>query len=118
MDQNSADQSGHLSDGYHTFDELYAHRFELFFSLCREICSNPRYQCGQKSEVWRSTKHSDGGGYPGWFLLGIGKAKGEQITYHIPMARWGECGFAQTLDIAPDWDGHTSDDVLKRLALL
>lgn len=71
----------------------------------------------RRIKVWRSKNHSDGepafGGT--WFILGIGKEKGEQMTYHLPIDRWDECKFADTLDKAPEFDEHTSDDVLERL---
>jgi hypothetical protein len=104
-----------ISDGSHTFDELYEHRFALWMVLCREFASNPAHQHGPRSEVWRSRLHSDGSQYDGWFLLGIGKNPGEQITYHLPNEKWGCCEFAQTLERAPEFDGHTSADVLDRL---
>ena len=105
-----------ISDGYHTFGELYQHRIELFIALCRELVKNPEYQSGQKSEIWRSTKHSDGSIWDNWFIMGIGKENGEQITYHLPMEYWKKTSFAQTLELAPTFDGHTSDDVLLRIS--
>lgn len=36
--------------------------------------------------------------------------------YHLPMSEWDNCKWANTLENAPEWDGHTSADVLKRLA--
>ena len=107
--------NGDISDGSHTFDELYEHRFALWIVFCREVASNPEYVLGPKSKVWRSRLHSDGSHYDGWFLLGIGKNPGEQITYHLPNDKWGCCEFAQTLDNAPQFDGHTSADVIDRL---
>jgi hypothetical protein len=105
-----------MSDGYHTFDELYEHRIRLFISLCRTISKDPQYQTGQKSKIWCSILHSDGTSFEGWFILGIGKEKGKQITYHIPTRFRNEvCEFAQVLNKAPEYDGHTGDDVLKRL---
>jgi hypothetical protein len=107
------------SDGYHTFKELYEHRILLFIALCRILRNDPQYQTGQKSEIWCSVLHSDGTKYDDWFILGIGKEKGEQITYHLPARFWNEvCEFAFVLDKAPEWDGHTSEDVLKRLSTI
>lgn len=109
------------SDGYHTFDELYDHRITLYIALCKAFYEDPQYQVGPKSEVWRSKFHSDGElcfGTGTQFVLGIGKEKGKQITYHIPIDRWDETDFAQTLEKAPEWDGHISDDVLNRLKSL
>ena len=107
-----------ISDGYHTFDELYKHRAILFITLCKELESNPSYQEGQKSNVWKSKKHSDNTDFKGWFIMGIGKEKGEQITYHLPNEYWDKVNFAQELDKSPEFDGHTSNDVLTRLLKL
>lgn len=104
-----------LSDGYHTFGELYQHRVALFIALCRELQANPAYQTGQKSFVWRSRLHSDGSSFDGWFVMGIGALPGEQITYHLPLDSWGSTDFADTLDRAPAFDGHSPSDVLERL---
>lgn len=114
-----------VSDGYHTFDELYDHRITLFIILCKTFLRNQEYQsyiggvAGVfKSLVWRSKLHSDGSVFDGWFVLGIGKEKGKQITYHLPNDRWDETSFAETLEKAPEWDGHTSQDVITRLKAL
>lgn len=124
LDLKSIEGVVEISDGYHTFDELYDHRTTLYIALCRNIQGNlyygdarnhmPEKIAGDK-KVWRSFIHSDGSKYDGWFILGIGRNKGEQISYHVPLSRWGETEFAQTLEKAPKFDGHTSDDVLARL---
>lgn len=99
--------TGETSDGYHTFNELYEHRSALFLTLCVEIYD--------RAYVWRSRLHSDGSAIDGWFVLGIGVAPGEQITYHLPLSRWDDASFADELPQAPPFDGHTSADVLQRL---
>lgn len=104
------------SDGYHTFEELYDHRIELFIALCR-VC-NYRLEKDhfiEQFQVWRSKKHHDGSSYDGWFIMGINTDEGDQITYHLPMSRWEDTEFAETLDNAPEWDGHTPADVIQRL---
>ena len=111
------DEEMDASDGYHTFTELYEHRVVLFIALCRFIHSITTDQ-GHILDVWRSKLHSDGSSYDGWFVLGIGRKKGEQITYHLPMSKWNETSFAQTRKKAFRFDGHTSFDVLKRLKSL
>jgi len=108
------------SDGYHTFDELYAHRIELFITLCR-LCRRQELKIGEFPDqpfVWRSKNHSDGTIFEGWFIMGIGSFEGQQITYHLPLERWEETNFAQTLEKSPDYDGHTSAQVLERLKTL
>lgn len=106
-----------ISDGYHTFGELYEHRHVLFIALCRKVWEHEFTNNGG-SPAWRSKKHSDGSEWQGWFLLGLNKEVGKQITYHLPISKWEECNFAETLDQAPEFDGHTSADVLERLKSL
>ena len=110
--QKPITETGTISDGYHTFDELYDHRITLFIALARMFSRSGEFP------VWRSHLHSDGGTFEGWFVLGIFKEKGDQITYHLPLSRWNETEFAEDLRRAPEWDGHTSADVLARLRKL
>lgn len=103
---------GETSDGYHTFNELYEHRATLFIALCSEI--DARTSTGEY--VWRSRLHSDGTMFDGWFVMGIGRKPGEQITYHLPMRMWADTDWLGHEDQrAPEFDGHTSQDVLARL---
>lgn len=100
-------------DGYHTFDELYDHRITLYIALCKMMS---KHASGGDSYVWYSLLHSDGSSIPGWFVLGINDNKTQQITYHLPIERLSEVSsFACECDKAPEYDGHTSDDVLLRL---
>lgn len=99
-------ETGQISDGYHTFDELYEHRCVLFLAL---MASNPKL-------AWIAASHSDGSMHEGWFVAGIHLPNGD-ITYHMPIALWP---LAQDLKIeamlkAPSFDGHTSSDVVARL---
>jgi len=96
-----------ISDGYHTFGELYEHKITLFIALCKQLYG--------EGIVWRSKLHSDGSSFEGRFILGMNQTKGRQITYHLPLEKWEETDFAQTLKKAPEFDGHTSEDVLKRI---
>lgn len=108
-----------ISDGYHTFGELYEHRITVFIALCAQLSSLPGdYRAPLHSQVWRSKLHSDGSNFDGWFVLGVGKEKGHQITYHLPMGKWHDTEFAEDLERAPEFDGHTSADVLTRLKSL
>lgn len=100
-------KTGDISDGYHTFDELYNHRCHLFVALMR---SNPAIS-------WRANNHDDGSNYPSWFVAGMHLPTGD-ISYHLPQWMWTMLdgkGIATT-NKAPKWDGHTAEDVIKRLA--
>jgi hypothetical protein len=117
MIKESGADTNLISDGYHTFGELYDHRIQLFIRTCwleSFIADN----AAEDNPVWKSKFHSDGSTWPGWFVLGINKEPGKQITYHLPMSYWDECSVAETLDQAPEFDGHTSADVLQRLKYL
>lgn len=99
---------GEVSDGYHTFDELYDHRCVLFITICTLI----------SGWAYKSRKHHDGSSFDGWFIVGVylpqlnGSAL--QITYHLPDKYWDLAKF-QEQEFADEWDGHTSNDVLNRL---
>jgi len=112
------EESMDANDGYHTFTELYEHRITLFIALCKLLnrkTSSPIFEGMDVFPVWRSKLHSDGSAFEGWFILGINKEQGRQMTYHLPLSKWGETGFAETLERAPEYDGHSSNDVLERL---
>lgn len=105
-----------INDGFHTIGELYSHRIVLFIALCKELYTNPEYQYGQKSQIWKSLSYSTGESLEdGWFLMGIGNKEGEQITYHLPSYYWEKTNFAEILYKAPKFDGHKPNDVLKRI---
>lgn len=97
-----------INDGYHTFHELYSHRFALFAALCSIY----------RADSWRSLRHSDGTEVEGYFIAGLFTKAGTQITYHIPMKHWDLFDFAQTWEFAPIFDGHTSSDVILRIRAL
>ena len=108
---------GDVTDGYHSFNELYEHRYALWIALCRVVQCDPGYPCGtgESGDVYRSWKHGDGSSYEGYFILMLVLPTGKQLSYHIPAKYWDKCSFALTVDKAPDWDGHTSYDVIERL---
>lgn len=93
---------GENHDGYHTFNELYEHRYLLFLNFIK---------CHTKA--WKSKLHSDGTMFEDNFIAGIELQNG-MITYHIPSKYWMLCDVYE-LKNAPEWDGHTSKDVCDRL---
>lgn len=116
------DDKGETSDGYHTFNELYDHRITLWIAYCKLVaeCLKLAHMTFQQGCVWRSRFHGDGKpAFDGkWFVLGLNHSAGKQITYHIPIDRWDETKFAETLINPPKFDGHTSNDVIDRLKAL
>ena len=64
-----------LSDGYHTFKELYEHRVTLFIALANTHCDllNELYDKTETTSprlfpFWKALKHEDGTMYDGWFI--------------------------------------------------
>lgn len=99
---------GELSDGFHTYNELYDHRNSLFLCLMK----------AWKKDAWYSAKHDDGGMYPGYFIAGIDFSHG-RASYHLPSRFWKYAKWigAQKLERAPEYDGYTSEDVLDRILI-
>ena len=101
-------QSGDLSDGFHTFNDLYYQRMILFATLVMTY----------KDKAWKSYAHEDGelcfGG--GWFIVGIDTPEGS-YTYHYKNEYWDmfDC---KELKIGKHWDGHTDKDVTRMLSLV
>lgn len=95
---------GSTSDGYHTFDELYEHRATLFSIV---VAAFPE-------RSWKSLRHSDGSMYDGMFIVGIDTPDG-QATYHYDVDPWWPLFHCRVLESAPEWDGHTPADAMRRL---
>lgn len=95
-----------LSDGYHTFGELYEHRMILFSIICNS----------HKSLAWKSQLHHDDTMFEGnMFIVGINTPKG-QYSYHYHMEFWDFFN-VEVLPNAPEWDGHQPKDVYRLLSL-
>jgi hypothetical protein len=88
-----------ISDGYHTFDELYDHRCLLFINLC---LSHSAWA------YWRPH-------WEGWPLLGLDLPTG-QVTYHIP-EKFLPLVKGQIKECGPEWDGHDSNEAMCRLKI-
>jgi hypothetical protein len=103
------DEPGKVSDGYHTFDELYEFRKLYNAALFNEWASSKKYS------VVKSFHHSDGtkcfGG--GWFIV-IAQLPTGQISNHYKLEDWDlfDC---DVIRYPPQFDGHTPQDVLERL---
>lgn len=96
-----------VSDGFHTFRQLYYQRMILFAAIVWQ----------NKDKAWKSFRHEDGelcfGG--GWFIVGIDTPEGS-YTYHYEGSYFGlfDC---EELERGKHWDGHTEKDVTRLLSL-
>ena len=103
-------EKGALSDGFHTFDELYESRCILtagFFNLLHR----------SGVETCKSWKHADGepcfGG--GWFIVMANLPTG-QISFHYPEKDWERFNIPET-EKGFIWDGHDTAAVHERILL-
>ena len=101
-----AEKIGEISDGSHSFDELYYHRMVLFAIICNTY----------KDKAWKSFKHEDDTMYDGYFIVGIETPKG-QYSYHYQIEYW-DLFKVKIIDNAPKWDGHKPEDVDRLFSLL
>lgn len=102
---NRISSAGEISDGYHTFNELYHHRAILFASICLLV---------PKEDCWKSKLHQDGTMFDGMFVVGI-KTKEGQATYHYDIDPYWDLFDVEELDNAPEFDGHTPEIALNRI---
>jgi len=101
------DEIDDVSDGFHTFRQLYYQRMMLFAVIVKQ----------NKDKAWKSLRHEDGelcfGG--GWFVVGIDTPEGS-YTYHYEDSFYSLFDCIE-LERGKHWDGHTEKDVTRLLSL-
>lgn len=101
---------GEVSDGYHTFNELYEYRMLYNAALFNEFAKQGLY------DVHKSRKHSDGE-YPfgdsNWFIV-MAELPTGQISNHYEMKDWDKFQIPEK-PLANKWDEHSPRDVAERL---
>lgn len=97
--------AGEISDGYHTFNELYHHRMVLFSIICNS----------NKDKAFKSKLHADGTMFDDYFIVGVNTPEGH-YTYHYHMNNWDRFQVKE-LEHAPEWDGHQPCDIDRLLML-
>ena len=109
-----------VSDEYHSMSELYEHRLALTVALFR-IYDGYVTPLASRVQCWKSKKHSDGTMFEGYFVVGMSirefDGKDYQISYHYKLEHWSKFKLIE-YDEAPEYDGHTSKDVIERLLKL
>ena len=96
--KNSVDD---ISDGYHTFGDLYKHRTYL---LALAMIHLPY--------AWKARKHEDGTMFDGMFVVGFPTPNG-MVTYHCDNEYWNDFKIPE-IPHAPHFDGYSDADVLDR----
>lgn len=97
-----------ITDGHHTFGELYDHRRALTAVLAAGAAD--------VGDSWRSKAHhpDDDPMFEGYFIVGIELPTGT-ITYHYKLHHWDDFAAVPEREHAPKWDGATPDDTVTRL---
>ena len=105
-----AEDPGKISDGYHTFNELYEYRLLYNASMFNELAKQNLY------DVHKSRLHSDGTvpfDNPDYFIV-VAELPTGQISNHYKMKDW-DLFDIPVKDKANKYDGHSPKDVAERL---
>ena len=109
-EETKSKDMGEVSDGYHTFNELYEYRMLYNAALFNEFAKQGLY------DVHKSRKHSDGE-YPfgdsNWFIV-MAELPTGQISNHYEMKDWDKFQIPEK-PLANKWDEHSPRDVAERL---
>ena len=103
-DTNKTDD---ISDGYHTFEELYYQRMMLTKTVALAAINK-----FDEDTVYRSRLHSDGTMYKDFFIVVFNTPEGN-FSYHYHIMYWGVFDFLKELPNAEEFDGHTWKDVTR-----
>ena len=96
-----------VSDGYHTFDDLYEHRRKLsaiIFNLASDY-------------AWKSHQHADGTMFDGDFIVGVSIPGVGDYSYHYDNEYWDEFKVPE-VESAPPYDGHKPEDIDRLFSLI
>lgn len=103
-DQNT----GNVSDGYHTFNDLYEQRMILFATLVNLF----------PDISWKTRRHENGEPcFPDsdYFLVTIETPNGN-YGYHFDMMYW-DYFHCKEIEKAKPWDGYTDKDARRLFSL-
>lgn len=102
-----------LSDGYHTFKQLYDQR-----ALLLAVLMSTDYNGENIFHCWKSLKHNDPNFpmYEDMFIVGgtLPHVYNGDFTFHIDIGWWYKFK-VEILDKAPEYDGHSVEDVMDRI---
>lgn len=103
-------EENELSDGWHTFNDLYEFRKLYNAALFNEWSRLGLY------DIHKSVRHNDNelcfGG--GWFIV-VAILPDGQISNHYKLSEWDLFKVPETDKAKYPFDGHAEKDVMKRL---
>lgn len=129
------DDSNYISDGSHTFGELYDQRMQLTLAfgsmitmlnkglyndaldyLPKENAPTFITDMYNNVDVMISDKHSDGTMFPDYFIVVFVTPRG-YYSYHYHNSHKHLFSNFKEVETAPEWDGHTSSDISRLLSM-
>lgn len=117
LDRKTYDKMSQVSDGYHTFGELYRYRMLLqamLFNQWGDIYDSKTDS--RLHDVHKSWKHSDGKPcFDGKYFVVVATLPTGQITNHYKAEHW-DLFKIPARDIAAEYDGHTPEQAAERMA--
>lgn len=117
-----------IRDEYHSIHELYQHRMALNIALFNGWAKNRRdlelYFDIKRlpfnvvlPEVMKSKLHHDGTMFEGDYFIVMAITQFGQISYHYTLKHWDKFRIPE-VERTPEWDGHSSMEVMERLMKL
>lgn len=107
------DTLGELSDGYHTFNELYEFRLLYNAAFFNSMKDDPNWGFGEHKSWHHADAPTESIFDKDWFIVMATLPTG-QISNHYPPEDW-ELFQIPEREVADKWDGHTTTDVAIRL---
>lgn len=106
---NYFEDRGEISDGYHTFNELYRYRMLYNAIAFNELCD-------RGFKVQKSIRHSDGElCFGGSHFIVIAELPSGQVSNHYKLKYW-DLFHVREVDIPTImYDGHTPNEAADRL---
>lgn len=99
-----------ISDGWHTFEELYEYRKVYNALLFKEWAQKGKY------DVHKSKKHHDGEPcFDGEYFIVVAILPDGQISNHYKLKDWNLFDVPETEKAKYPFDGHTPKDALERM---
>lgn len=105
---NAKESEIEVSDGYHTFTDLYNHRIGLFLLVISLLKKS-----NEEIKIWYTDSEE-----VNWYIVGIDFENGKKtISYHIPNSakEYLDKMNVEYLDKLPPFDGCDSNCNLKRI---
>ncbi len=106
---NYFEDRGEISDGYHTFNELYQYRMLYNAIAFNELCN-------RGFKVQKSIRHNDGElCFGGSYFIVIADLPTGQVSNHYKIKYWDLFHVQEVEILTIVYDGHTANEAADRL---